>query len=125
VGISWELLSIMKLIIAFIQPEKLEAVIEALEAVEVRRCTVLEVLGHGRQLGHTEVYRGHEFKEQLLKRVQLEIGVNDEFVEPTIQALIQANRTEPDGKIGDGKIFVIDLEDCVRVRTGERGSEAI
>ena len=115
----------MKLIIAFIQPEKLEAVLQALEAVEVSRFTVLEVLGHGRQRGHTEVYRGHEFKEQLLKRVQLEIGVNEELVEPTIQALINANRTEPDGKIGDGKIFVVNLEECIRIRTGERGGEAI
>lgn len=115
----------MKLIIAVIQPEKLEAVQEALSSVEVFRLTVVEVRGYGRQLGYTEVYRGHEFRAQLLKKLQLEIAVNDEFLEPTIQALIKAAKTEPDGKIGDGKIFVINLEECVRIRTGERGGEAI
>lgn len=115
----------MKLIIAVIQPEQLEAVQEALASVEVFRLTVLEVRGYGRQLGYTEIYRGHEFKVQLLRKLQLEIAVNDEFVEPTIQALIKATKTEPDGKIGDGKIFVIHLEECVRIRTGERGGTAI
>jgi nitrogen regulatory protein P-II 2 len=121
----WEQHSIMKLIIAIIQPDKLEAVQEALISVEVFRLTVLEVRGFGRQLGFTEVYRGTEFKVNLLKKLQLEIGVNDDFVEPTIQAIIKAGRTEPDGKIGDGKIFVLPLEDCVRIRTGERGGSAI
>jgi len=115
----------MKLILAVIQPEKLEAVQEALASVEVFRLTVLEVQGFGRQQGYTEVYRGHEFKVQLLRKLQLEIGVNDEFVEPTIQAILKAAKTEPDGKIGDGKIFVINLEDCVRIRTGESGGTAI
>ncbi len=115
----------MKLIIAVIQPDRLEAVQEALVSVEVFRITVLEVQGYGRQLGFTEVYRGHEFKVNLLKKLQIEIGVNDDFVEPTIQAIIKAGRTEPDGKIGDGKIFVIPLEECVRIRTGERGGMAI
>jgi nitrogen regulatory protein P-II 2 len=115
----------MKLIIAIIQPDKLEDVQNALASVEVFRLTVLEVQGFGRQLGFTEVYRGTEYKVNLLKKLQLEIGVNDDFVEPTIQAIIKAGRTEPDGKIGDGKIFVLPLEDCVRIRTGERGGSAI
>ncbi len=115
----------MKLIIAIIQPDKLEAVQDALVSVEVFRLTVLEVKGYGRQLGHMEVYRGTEYKVNLLKKLQLEIGVNDDFVEPTIEAIMKAGRTEPDGKIGDGKIFVLPLEDCVRIRTGERGSSAI
>jgi nitrogen regulatory protein P-II 2 len=115
----------MKLIIAIIQPDKLEAVQLALASVEVFRLTVMEVQGFGRQLGYTEVYRGHEYKVNLLKKLQLEIGVNDDFVEPTIEAIIKAGRTEHDGKIGDGKIFVLPLEDCVRIRTGERGGAAI
>ncbi len=115
----------MKLIIAVIQPDKLEAVQEALASVEVFRLTVQEVRGFGRQLGFTEVYRGNEFKVNLLKKVQIEIGVNDDFLEPTIQAIIKGGRTGPAGEIGDGKIFVLPLEDCVRIRTGERGGEAI
>jgi nitrogen regulatory protein P-II 2 len=115
----------MKLVIAVIQPEKLEEVTQALAQVEVFRITVLEVLGYGREPGFTEVYRGHEFKVNLLKRVELQIAVNENFVEPTIEAIIKSGRTESDGKIGDGKIFVLPLEQCVRIRTGERGSEAI
>ncbi len=115
----------MKLIIAVIQPDKLEDVQNALASVEVFRLTVTEVQGFGRQLGFTEVYRGTEYKVKLLKKLQLEIGVNDDFVEPAIQAIIKGGRTEPDGKIGDGKIFILPLEDCVRIRTGERGGSAI
>ncbi|MGA7498795.1 MAG: P-II family nitrogen regulator [Isosphaeraceae bacterium] len=115
----------MKLIIAIIQPDKLEALQEALVSVEVFRLTVLEVRGFGRQLGFTEVYRGTEIKVNLLKKLQIEIGVNEDFVEPTIQAILKAGRTEPDGKIGDGKIFVLPLEECIRIRTGERGGAAI
>ena len=115
----------MKLIIAIIQPDKLEAVQNALVSVEVFRLTVLEVRGFGRQLGFTEVYRGTEFKVNLLKKLQLEIAVNEDFVEPTVEAIIKAGKTEPDGEIGDGKIFILPLEDCVRIRTGERGMSAI
>ena len=115
----------MKLIIAIIQPDKLEAVQNALVSVEVFRLTVLEVRGFGRQLGFTEVYRGTEFKVNLLKKLQLEIAVNEDFVEPTVEAIIKAGRTEPDGEIGDGKIFILPLEECVRIRTGERGMSAI
>jgi nitrogen regulatory protein P-II 2 len=115
----------MKLIIAIIQPDKLEAVQNALVSVDVFRLTVLEVRGFGRQLGYTEVYRGTEFKVNLLKKLQLEIAVNDDFVDPTVEAIIKAGKTEPDGEIGDGKIFILPLEDCVRIRTGERGMSAI
>ena len=115
----------MKLILAIIQPSKLEAVKEALSKVEVFRLTVVDVHGFGRQKGHSEVYRGHELTVQLLRKVQLQIAVNEEFVEPTINAIIKGGRTGSAGEIGDGKIFVLPLEDCIRIRTGERGGEAI
>ena len=115
----------MKLIIAVIQPNRLEAVKAALADVEVFRLTVMDVQGFGRQRGQTEVYRGHEFTVNLLRKVQLMIAVNEEFLEPTIEAVTSAGRTGPEGQIGDGKIFVLPMEDCIRIRTGERGSEAI
>lgn len=115
----------MKLIIAIIQPAKLEAVKEALSEVEVFRLTVLDCQGFGRQRGQTELYRGHEYKINLLRKVQLQIAVNDQFVEPTIQAIIRGGRTGETGQIGDGKIFVLPMDDCIRIRTGERGPEAI
>ncbi|MCA9102757.1 MAG: P-II family nitrogen regulator [Pirellulales bacterium] len=115
----------MKLIMAIIQPGRLEAVKNALTEVEVVRLTVMDVQGFGRQKGHTEVYRGHEFAVNLLRKVQLQIAVNEEFVEPTIQAIIKGGRTGEKGTIGDGKIFVLPMDDCIRIRTGERGSEAI
>jgi nitrogen regulatory protein P-II 1 len=115
----------MKMIEAIIQPSKLEAVKEALNEVEVVRLTISDVQGFGRQKGHTEIYRGHEYTVNLLRKVKLQIAVNDEFVEPTVQAIIKAGRSGPEGKVGDGKIFIMPLEDCIRIRTGERGSEAI
>jgi len=115
----------MKLIIAIIQPSQLESVKNALTEVEVFRLTVMDCQGFGRQKGHTEVYRGHEFSVNLLRKVQLEIAVNEEFVEPTIEAIIKGGRSGEKGEIGDGKIFVLPLEDCIRIRTGERGDEAI
>ena len=115
----------MKYIVAIVQPSRLEAVKEALSKVEVFRLTVSDVHGLGRQKGHTEVYRGHEYEVNLIRKVKLEIAVNDEFVEPTIEAIIRGGRTGAEGKIGDGKILVLPLEDVVRIRTGERGSEAI
>src|SRR5207237_1239291 len=115
----------MKLIIAIIQPSKLEAVKAALTEVEVFRLTVMDCQGFGRQKGHTEVYRGHEFTVNLLRKVQLQIAVNDNFVEPTVEAIIKAGRTDPNGSVGDGKIFILPMDDCIRIRTGERGSEAI
>jgi nitrogen regulatory protein P-II 2 len=115
----------MKLIIAIIQPHRLEAVKQALADVEVFRLTVMDVQGFGRQRGQTEAYRGHEFSVNLLRKVQLMIAVNEEFLEPTIDALIKGGRSGSAGEIGDGKIFVLPLEDCIRIRTGERGGEAI
>ena len=115
----------MKFIIAIIQPAKLEAVKQALTEVEVFRLTVMDVQGFGRQRGHAEVYRGHEISVNLLRKVQLQIAVNEEFVEPTIQAILKGARTGERGEIGDGKIFVLPMDECVRIRTGERGSEAI
>jgi nitrogen regulatory protein P-II 2 len=115
----------MKLIIAVIQPSKLEDVKAALNEVEVVRLTIMDVQGFGRQKGQTEVYRGREISVNLLRKVQLQIAVNDAFVEPTINAIIKGGRTGEQGQIGDGKIFVLPLDDCIRIRTGERGSEAI
>ena len=115
----------MKLIIAIVQPAKLEAVKQALTEVEVFRLTVMDVQGFGRQRGHVEVFRGHEIAVNLLRKVQLQIAVNDEFVEPTSQAIVKGGRTGERGEIGDGKIFVLPMDECVRIRTGERGSEAI
>ena len=112
----------MKYIIAVIQPDRLDEVLKKLTEKEIHLVTVTSVIGRGRQKGIAEVYRGHKEQGSLLKKVKLEIAVNEEFVEPTIKAIIEGSRTE---KIGDGKIFVIDLPECVRIRTGERGSEAI
>ncbi len=115
----------MKLIIAVIQPNRLESVKAALADVEVFRLTVMDVQGFGRQRGQTEVYRGHELSVNLVRKVQLMIAVNDEFMQPTIDAIIKGGRTGTAGEVGDGKIFVLPLEDCIRIRTGERGGEAI
>lgn len=115
----------MKLIIALIQPERLEAVKAALADVEVFRLTVMDVQGFGRQKGHSEAFRGHEVSVNLVRKVQLMIGVNDNFLQPTIDAIIKGARTGTTGEVGDGKIFVLPLEDCIRIRTGERGGEAI
>jgi nitrogen regulatory protein P-II 2 len=115
----------MKMIIAIIQPHRLEAVKQALAEVEVFRLTVMDVQGFGRQRGQSEVYRGHEFSVNMARKVQLMIAVNDAFMEPTIAAIIRGGRTGPSGEVGDGKIFVLPLEDCIRIRTGERGGEAI
>ncbi len=115
----------MKLILAIIQPSKLEDVKAALQDVEVVRLTIMDVQGFGRQKGQTEVYRGHEISVNLLRKVQLQIAVNEDFVEPTINAIIRGGRTGDSGEIGDGKIFVLPLDDCIRIRTGERGPEAI
>lgn len=115
----------MKLIIAIVQPSKLEAVKTALTDVEVFRLTVMDCQGFGRQKGQTEVYRGHEFTVNLLRKVQLQIAVNDEFVQPTVDAILKSARSGEKGAVGDGKIFVLPLDDCIRIRTGERGPEAI
>lgn len=115
----------MKLILAIIQPSKLEDVKAALSEVEVVRLTIMDVQGFGRQKGQTEVYRGHEISVNLLRKVQLQVAVNEDFVEPTINAIIRGGRTGETGEIGDGKIFVLPLDDCIRIRTGERGPEAV
>ena len=115
----------MKLILAIIKPERLDQVKEALNRVEVFRLTVVDVQGFGRQLGQSELYRGHELTVNMLRKVQLQIAVNEDFVEPTIRAIVEGARSGGEGRIGDGKIFVLPLEDCVRIRTGERGPEAI
>ena len=112
----------MKLVIAIIQPHRLEEVKEELYKAEVNLITVSEVLGHGRQKGVTEVYRGFKETGNLLRKVRLEIAVNDNFVEPTIKAIRKGAHT---GELGDGKIFVLPLEECHRIRTGETGREAI
>ena len=112
----------MKLIIAIIQPDKLEKVKDQLYQAEVNLITVSEVLGHGRQKGVTEIYRGSKETGNLLRKIRLEIAVNENFVEPTINAIIKGAKS---GEIGDGKIFVLDLPQCIRIRTGETGGVAI
>ncbi len=115
----------MKLIVAIIRPEKLEDVQKALAERDVYLMTVTDVRGCGLQRGYTEVYRGAEFQIRLLPKLKLEIAVNEAFVDATIEAIVHAGRTGDAGNIGDGKIFVLSLEDSVRIRTGERGSAAI
>ena len=112
----------MKLIIAYIQPAKLNAVKQALYDKEVYKISVTNALGCGQQMGYHETYRGAAIEVNLLKKVRLEIAVNDNFVKPTIEAIIAGAKT---GTIGDGKIFIQNLEECVRIRTGETGNEAI
>jgi nitrogen regulatory protein P-II 1 len=115
----------MKLIVAIIRPERLEAVQAALAERDVYLMTVSDVRGCGRQRGYTEVYRGAEIVVRLLPKLKLEIAVNEAFVEATVEAIVHAARTPETGQIGDGKIFVLSLDDCVRIRTGERGPDAI
>jgi nitrogen regulatory protein P-II 1 len=112
----------MKLIIAYIQPERLNAVKQALYDAEIFKMSVTNALGCGQQKGFHESYRGADIEVNLLKKLRLEIAVNDEFVQPTIDAVIKGART---GKIGDGKILVLDIGECIRIRTGEKGKEAI
>jgi len=112
----------MKLIIAMIQPHKLPDIKKALFDEDVFKMTITNVLGCGQQKGYTETYRGVIYEVNLLKKIRLEIAVNDEFVEKTINAIRKGAYT---GSIGDGKIFVLDLPRCIRIRTGEEGPEAI
>ena len=112
----------MKLIIAYIQPHKLEDVKKALAKADVGKMSVTNSLGCGAQKGYHESYRGVEFDVNLLKKIRLEIAVNEPFAQKTIDAIISAART---GEIGDGKIFVLDLAECIRIRTGEKGGDAI
>src|SRR3954467_13806614 len=115
----------MKLIVAIIRPERLEAVQAALAERDVYLMTVSDVRGCGVQRGYTEVYRATEIQVRLLPKLKLEIAVKEPFVEAAVEAIVHAARTPETGQIGDGKIFVLPLEDCVRIRTGERGPEAI
>lgn len=112
----------MKMIVAMVQPHKLPDVKKALFEADVCKMTVTNVLGCGQQKGYSETYRGVVHSVNLLKKVRLEIAVNDDFVKPTIRAIIKGAKT---GKIGDGKIFVMDLPQCIRIRTEEEGSSAI
>ena len=112
----------MKYVIAMIQPHRLTDVKQALFDNEIYSMTVSNALGCGNQMGYTETYRGVMQEVNLLKKVRLEIAVNDDFVEPTIEAIIKGSRS---GSMGDGKIFVLDLPQCIRIRTLERGTKAI
>ena len=112
----------MKLVIAVIKPFKLDEVREALSTIGVQGITATEVKGFGRQKGHTELYRGAEYVVDFLPKIKLEIAVSDSFVDNTIETILKTAST---GKIGDGKIFVLDLQEAIRVRTGEKGEEAL
>ncbi|MDR0594946.1 MAG: P-II family nitrogen regulator [Bifidobacteriaceae bacterium] len=112
----------MKLVTGIIQPHRLDAVKTALEAAGARGMTVSEVSGYGRQKGHTEVYRGAEYTVDLLPKIKIEAVVDDAVAEPAVAAIVQSARTE---RIGDGKVWVVDVESLVRVRTGDKGADAL
>ena len=114
----------MKLITAIIQESKLDEVREALVASEITRITVIRVDGHGRQEG-TEIYRGHVVVPNLIPKVELKIAVNEAFVDITVDTILKSARHGENGKVGDGKIFITPLEECIRISNGERGGEAI
>lgn len=119
---QWELRSTMKLVTAIIKPFKLDDVRESLAAIGVQGITVTEVKGFGRQKGHTELYRGAEYVVDFLPKVKLEIALADDMVETVVEAI---TKTAATGKIGDGKIFIANLEEVIRIRTGETGTDAI
>ena len=110
---------------AIIQPTKLSAVREALEKLEVTRLTVCDAQGFGRQRGRTELYRGHEYTTRMLRKAVLEIVVNDDFLERTVNTIIGAARTGPEGSIGDGKIFILPADQAVQISDGFRGPGAV
>jgi len=112
----------MKYIVAIIQPDRVDEVLQRLENKDIHLVTVTSVMGRGRQKGISEVYRSHKEAGSLLRKVKLEIAVNDEFLKPTIEAIMGGAKT---GNIGDGKIFVLDLQDVIRIRTAEQGSVAV
>ncbi len=112
----------MHYIVAIIQPDRLDEVMQKLEEKEIHLITVSNVLGRGRQKGISEIYRSHKEAGSLLKKVKIEVAVNSEYLKQTIEAITEGART---GKIGDGKIFVLDLKDAIRIRTGEKGKPAI
>ena len=112
----------MKYIIAMIQPDRLDEVLDRLTKNDVHLVTVCNVVGRGRQKGIAEVYRSHKEAGSLLKKVKLEIAVNDPFVDKAVEAIVGGART---GETGDGKIFILNLDECIRIRTGEKGHDAI
>jgi len=119
----------MKLVIAIIRPERLESVQRALQSVlnedDNYRLTVRPVEGHGRQHGEVEYVRGKAVRARMVARLEITVGLNDAYVEPAVEAIVRGARTGDQGEVGDGKIFVVPLDDCIRIRTGERGGEAI
>jgi nitrogen regulatory protein P-II 1 len=115
----------MKLVLAIIQPTKLQVVREALREVGVERLTVCDAQGFGRQRGQTETYRGHQYQINLLRKVCLEIAVNDDFLERTIETIVRAARTGVNGNIGDGKVFVLPMDQAIRIGGTVRGPEAV
>lgn len=115
----------MRMLIAVIQPTKLSAVREALAKIGVTRMTVCDAQGYARQRGQTGMYRGNEYKTNLLRKIALEIVVNDDFLERTVETLTQVARTGPDGSIGDGKIFVLPAEEAIEINPALRGPEAV
>ena len=112
----------MKLIVAYIQPDKLNAVKQELFKDDIHKISVTNAMGCGQQMGYTETYRGVDVEVNLLKKVRIEIAVTANYVQPTVDAIIRGART---GEIGDGKIFILPIEDSIRIRSGERGDEAI
>ena len=112
----------MKLVIAYIQPEKLNSVKQELYKRQIYKISATNSLGCGQQMGYTEVYRGVDIEVNLLKKVRIEIAVNEDFLKPTIDGIIAGART---GEIGDGKIFVMPIEECIRIRNGDTGHKAI
>ncbi|NQU23247.1 MAG: P-II family nitrogen regulator [Candidatus Nealsonbacteria bacterium] len=115
----------MKLILAFIRPDRVETVKAALAEVGISRMTVMNCQGFGREVDRTQRHRGHEPPADLHRKVQLQVAVREEAVERTIDAIVRGGRTDGNGEVGDGKIFVLPLEQCIRIRTGKRGDEAI
>lgn len=115
----------MKLLLAIIQPTKLKAVQESLARIGVERMTVCDAQGYARQRGQSPMYRGVEYKSRLLRKIAIEIAVNDDFLEKTIAAINHIARTGPEGEIGDGKVFVLPLEDVWQLGGKEQGPEAI
>ena len=112
----------MKLIVAYIQPHKLNDVKQELYKAEIYKMSVTNALGCGQQAGYSESYRGVDIEVNLLKKVRIEIGVNENFVKPTVEAIIKGAKS---GNIGDGKIFILPMEECIRIRNEDSGSEAI
>ena len=115
----------VKLVIAVIQPTKLKAVHEALEKIEVTRMTICDAQGFGQQRGRTQTYRGHEYSTKLLRKIALEVVVNDDFLQRTVETIASVARTGPEGAIGDGKIFVVPAEEAIQINDGSRGPGAV